>query len=177
MPVPIVTHLSPVLVLIAHNVRSCHNVGSLLRTAEGLGVAQVFLTGYTPYPLAQGDTRLPHLASKIDRQIKKTALGAEQTQPWEHAEDISAILEHLRSEGYVIAAIEQAPGSVRLPDFRPPAKLALIVGREVEGIEPEVLAKCDRVLEIPMFGQKESFNVVQTAAMALYHMRFTPDQA
>lgn len=163
------------LLLIIHNVRSCHNVGSLLRTAEGLGVSQVILTGYTPYPLAPNDTRLPHLAAKIHRQIQKTALGAEQQQPWQHYEDIAETLTALRAQGYTIATIEQASNAVRLPDFRPPNKLALIVGREVEGIEPEVLALSDYILEIPMFGKKESFNVVQAAAMVLYHVRFTPD--
>lgn len=165
------------LILIAHNVRSCHNVGSLLRTAEGLGVTRVFLTGYTPYPLRAGDTRLPHLAAKIHRQIQKTALGAELSQPWEQTDDIAPLLKKLRSEGYIIAAVEQAPGAASLPAFQPPDKLALIAGREVEGIEPEVLKRCDHILEIPMFGKKESFNVVQAAAMALYHSRFTPAKA
>ena len=63
------------IILIAHNLRSCHNVGSLLRTAEGLGVQTVYLTGYTPYPLELGDTRLPHIATKLHKQIDKTALG------------------------------------------------------------------------------------------------------
>jgi len=160
------------LVLIAHNLRSCHNVGSLLRTAEGLGVAEVLLTGYTPYPLQPSDTRMPHLTAKLDRQISKTALGAERTQPWRHSEAIEPALARLRSQGYTIVAIEQAPDAQPLPQFRPPERIALLVGREVEGIEPEVLAMMDRVLEIPMFGAKESFNVVQAAAMALYQCRF-----
>lgn len=84
------------LILIAHNLRSCHNVGSLLRTAEGLGVETVWLTGYTPYPPTKDDPRLPHLAQKIDRQIAKTALGAQKTQPWQHAPDVSDLLTRLR---------------------------------------------------------------------------------
>ena len=160
------------LVLIAHNLRSCHNVGSLLRTAEGLGVSQVYLTGYTPYPLADQDDRLPHIAQKINRQISKTALGAETLQPWEHSADLAVVFDELRSAGYQIAAVEQSPTAISLPDFSPADKLALLVGREVEGVEPEVLALCDAILEIPMFGRKESFNVVQAAAMALYQVRF-----
>lgn len=160
------------LVLIAHNLRSSHNVGSLLRTAEGLGVEKVYLTGYTPYPMQPNDARLPHLAKKIDTQITKTALEAEKTlgtfEP-----DINKVLTGLKKGGFAVAAIEQAPQSVKLSDFQPPQKLALIVGREVEGIEPEILDLCDTILEIPMFGKKESFNVVQAAAMALYHCRFT----
>lgn len=160
------------LVLIAHNLRSCHNVGSLLRTAEGLGVDRVYLTGYTPYPHHNNDTRLPHLAAKIDRYIHKTALGAEQQVPWEQSDNVADVLERLRRNGFTVAAVEQAPAAHRLPDYSPPQKIALLVGREVEGVEPEVLAACDTILEIPMFGQKESFNVVQAAAMAFYHCRF-----
>lgn len=160
------------IVLIAHNLRSTHNVGSLLRTAEGLGVETVYLTGYTPYPLAAKDDRLPHLAQKIDKQIAKTALGAEKTIDWRHADDIKKVIKKLLHEDFIIIALEQGPESVKLPDLHAPEKLALIVGREVEGIESEVLALCDEIVEIPMFGQKESFNVVQAAAMALYHFRF-----
>lgn len=160
------------VILIAHNLRSCHNVGSLLRTAEGLGVHKVFLTGYTPYPKYDGDTRLPHLANKIHKQISKTALGAEETQPWTHFDDIARLIDKLRQEGYMVAAVEQAPGSILLPEFDAPDKIALLVGREVEGVEPEVLKLCEKTLEIPMFGKKESFNVAQAAAMALYHCTF-----
>ncbi|MGC1177260.1 MAG: RNA methyltransferase [Candidatus Saccharimonadales bacterium] len=162
------------LVLIAHNLRSTHNVGSLLRTADGLGIQRVYLTGYTPYPLQAKDSRLPHLAHKIDRQITKTALGAEKTVSWEHEEDIFKIITDLHEQGFRVAALEQAGNSISLSDFKPPEKLALIVGREVEGIEPEILALCDQIVEIPMFGKKESFNVTQAAAMALYHLRFRP---
>jgi tRNA G18 (ribose-2'-O)-methylase SpoU len=160
------------IVLIAHNVRSTHNVGSLLRTAEGLGVERVFLTGYTPYPLAENDERLPHLAQKIDSQIHKTALDAEKLVDWKHGSDISAVIDDLRAEGFTIAAVEQSASSVSLPDYACPDKVALIVGREVEGIEPEVLELADDRVEVPMFGTKESFNVVQAAAMVLYHCRF-----
>ncbi len=164
------------IVLIAHNLRSCHNVGSLLRTAEGLGVNEVILTGYTPYPLAANDKRLPHEAQKLHKQIQKTALGAEISQDWRHSDDISLIIAQLKSSGYTIAAIEQAPDSLKLHHFTAPDNIALLVGREVEGVEPEVLTLVDSVVEISMFGNKESFNVVQAAAMALYHCRFQPGQ-
>ena len=162
------------LILVAHNLRSAHNVGSLLRTAEGLSEEQVWLTGYTPYPATKNDPRLPHLAQKIDKQISKTALGAEKLLAWHHGADIEKVLSDLRRQGFTIAAVEQAPDSVKLPAFKPSQKLALVVGREVEGLEPEVLELCDLTLEIPMFGQKESYNVVQATAMALYHNRFHP---
>lgn len=161
------------IILIAHNLRSCHNVGSLLRTAEGLGVDKVYLTGYTPYPLGQvNDPRLPHIRAKLAKQIHKTALDAENQVPWAHSDDLAGVFANLRSEGFTIMAVEQTAASTPLPNFKPPEKIAILMGREVEGVEPEVLAQCDGTLEIPMFGQKESFNVVQAAAMALYQCRF-----
>ena len=159
------------LVIIAHNLRSAHNVGSLLRTAEGLGV-KVILSGYTPYPLLVDDDRLPHLATKTHRQISKTALGAELQSIWTRQIDITETITELRNQGYAIAALEQTDSSVALPDYEMPAQLALILGREVEGVESEVLELCDKALVIPMFGKKESFNVVQAAAMAMYTWRF-----
>lgn len=161
------------IILIAHNLRSSHNVGSLLRTAEGLGVKTVYLTGYTPYPRAAQDERLPHIAQKVDEQIAKTALSAEKMIDWQHREEILPLIEELKHQKFIVVALEQAPNATKLPDFKSPAKIAIIVGREVEGIELEVLQACDTVVEIPMQGSKESFNVVQAAAMALYHCRFT----
>ncbi len=160
------------ITLIAHNLRSCHNVGSLLRTAEGFGCSEVILSGYTPYPLMDIDDRMPHLSQKINKQIQKTALGAEKLISWRHEPDIRPIIAYLRADGWQLAAVEQSVESVALPKFTPPDKIVLLVGREVEGIEPEILSQMDTVLEIPMFGHKESFNVVQAAAMALYHCRF-----
>lgn len=161
------------IVVIAHDIRSTHNVGSLLRTAEGLGVEHVYLSGYTPYPLKSGDTRLPHLAQKIHKAIQKTALGAEDSQAWSHIEDIDNLIEKLRQNGFTIVALEQTPQAVSLPDWSPLDKVALILGREVEGIAQHILDQVDLTTVIPMDGKKESFNVVQAAAMALYHMRFT----
>ena len=156
------------VVLIAHNLRSTHNVGSLLRTAEGLGVETVYLTGYTPYPVIENDPRLPHLSRKLDAQIHKTALGAESLVDVRVSEALNSIIDKLKADGFSLVALEQNERSIDLADFKPETKVALIVGREVEGIEPEVLELCDHIIEIPMKGQKESFNVVQAAAMALY---------
>lgn len=160
------------IILIAHNLRSTHNVGSLLRTAEGLGVQKVILSGYTPHPQHTNDRRLPHEAAKISRAITKTALGAEKLVRWEHHGDILPVLKKLKKQGYTIAAVEQTEHSRELPSYHAPEKIVLLVGREVEGIEPEIVDACDIALEIPMFGKKESYNVVQAAAMALYHCRF-----
>jgi 23S rRNA (guanosine2251-2'-O)-methyltransferase len=159
--------------IIAHNLRSTHNVGSLFRTAEGLGVDAIFLTGYTPYPsMGREDERLPHLQRKIENDIHKTALGAEVLVPWHREANVSTAIEACRKEGFTIIALEQTSDSLELPDFEPTDKLAIVLGSEVEGLEPEVVELCDAAIEIPMFGRKESFNVVQAAAMALYHCRF-----
>jgi 23S rRNA (guanosine2251-2'-O)-methyltransferase len=160
------------IIVIAHNLRSTHNVGSLLRTADGLGITTVYLTGYTPFPLQAEDPRLPHLAQKINKDITKTALGAESSVNWQQRTDIASVISELRADGYVITALEQTTDAQDLNTYQPPDKIAIILGREVEGMEPEVIALTDLQLVIPMFGQKESFNVVQAAAMALYHCRF-----
>jgi len=161
------------IVVIAHDIRSTHNVGSLLRTCEGLGITHVYFTGYTPYPSQANDERLPHIAAKLTQQIHKTALDAETLVSWSHESDIVALITKLQADGYHVAALEQALSGTRLPDYHPPQKVALLLGREVEGIDPDLIDRCNTTLEIPMFGKKESFNVVQAAAMALYHIRFT----
>lgn len=160
------------LIVIAHNLRSAHNVGSLLRTAEGLGITEVIFSGYTPFPELPNDPRLPHEVVKLNKLIHKTALGAEHSQVWRRVDDIKQLFSELQNAGYTIAAVEQTANSIALPEYRSPEKLAVVLGREVEGVETEVLEACDVALEIPMFGQKESFNVVQAAAMVLYHCRF-----
>lgn len=160
------------IVLAVHNIRSCHNVGSILRTADGLGIDRVYLTGYTPYPKSANDTRLPHLINKIDNQIAKTSLGAEQSVRWKHYDTPYPALEKLRKQGYIIAALEQNSDSVVLSDFRLPDKMVLIVGSEVGGLDNEILKFVDICLEIPMLGKKESFNVSVAAAIALYHLKY-----
>ena len=160
------------IVIVAHNLRSSHNVGSLLRTADGLGVNKVFLTGYTPYPSMKKDVRLARIANKVNHQISKTALGAEKSVNWEHKSDVKVILDRLKSSGYQICALEQGSKSINLVNFNPPNMVALILGRETEGIEPEILKLADKQLEIPMLGKKESFNVVQAAAIAIYHLQY-----
>lgn len=160
------------IVLIAHNLRSCHNVGSLLRTAEGLGIEAVWLTGYTPYPSVAQDSRLPHEANKLTKQINKTALGAENYQTWFQRADILALMKELKSYGYIVCALEQTKKSINLESYKVPDRLALIVGREVEGLEEDVVRACDMAIQIPMAGKKESFNVAIAAAIAMHHLKF-----
>ena len=159
------------LILVLHNIRSTHNVGSLFRTAEGFGVTKIVLSGYTPYPLLEKDTRLPHIAQKLHAQIKKTALGAEAMVPFAYVgEAIEPTLTTLKADGYRIVGLEQDERSIMLPTYSAPDKLVLLLGEEVEGIEPMLRALCDDLLEIPMQGRKESFNVSVAAGVALYQL-------
>jgi len=162
------------LAIIAHDIRSSHNVGALLRTADGFD-AHVYLTGYTPYPEEKNDQRLPYLAERQTRQIHKTALGAETNHKlWSHRADIEELLEDLRDEEYEILGLEQAEGSVKLPDYLPHDKVAILLGREVEGLDSGLMRQCDQIIEIPMRGRKESLNVTEAATAALYHCRYAP---
>lgn len=156
----------PEIILIAHNIRSTHNVGSIFRTAEGFGVNKIICSGYTPHPTYQGDTRLPHLSDNITRQIHKTALGAESLVPFEYQE--SPKLDALRQAGFTIVGLEQDSSSVLLNVFSTPQKIALILGEEVNGIDDDLRKACDILVEIPMRGKKESFNVSVAAGIALY---------
>ena len=166
------------IALIVHNVRSAHNVGSILRSADGFGIDRVFLTGYTPYPHADNDVRLPHIAKRASSKIAKTALGAEESVKWKYCSDIKALLRQLRNQGFIIAALEQTAESANLADFQPRQPTALIVGSEVGGIYKNILLAADSKVSIPMLGAKDSFNVAVAAAVALYHLRWynqTPD--
>lgn len=162
------------IIVIAHDIRSTHNVGSLLRTAEGLGVNKLYLTGYTPHGSFVGDQRLPHVGQRQTKQINKTALGAENLINWEYHTDILKLITDLKAEEYTVIGLEQNHRSVLLPKFEPTDKVVLLLGREVEGLDDQLIAVCDRLVEIPMAGQKESFNVVQAAAMTLYHLVYCP---
>lgn len=158
------------IIIVAHNIRSTYNVGSILRSADGFGVAKVIFTGYTPYPTQPNDTRLPHERQKLTAQIHKTALGAELTMPTEYSQDPAQVLAGLKQAGFNIVALEQDPAAVLLPNFTPPQKIALLLGEEVHGIEPHLLKVCDSIVEIPMRGHKESFNVSVATGIALYQL-------
>ena len=158
----------PEIIVIAHNIRSTHNIGPVFRTAEGFGVQKIIISGYSPYPTQSNDTRLPHIAEKLTKQIHKTALGAETIVPFEYQESPDII--QLQLDGYTIVGLEQDQRSVLLPDYRPPQKIALLLGEEVHGITDAMRDLCDNLIEIPMKGKKESFNVSVAAGIALYHL-------
>ena len=158
----------PKVILLAHNIRSTHNIGALFRTAEGSGVEQIILSGYSPYPVVANDTRLPHIREKLTNAIHKTALGAELLVPFRY--EPTPPLDLLKQQGYKVVALEQAPRSIELSHYSAPKKIALLIGEEVYGIEPELLSQCDDIVEIAMHGKKESFNVSVAAGMALYEL-------
>lgn len=165
----------PEIIVIAHNIRSTHNVGAIFRTAEGFGVKKIILSGYTPYPAISPknnnetrDARLPHIVEKLTAQIHKTALGAETIVPFEHQEMPNIGV--LKQAGYRIIGLEQSSRSTPLPDYKTPEKIALILGEEVNGIPNEILIQCEDVIEIPMKGTKESFNVSVATGIALYSL-------
>jgi len=150
------------LVLVLHNVRSAHNVGSILRTAECAGVSRVFLCGTTPSPTDRfGRPRL---------DIAKVALGAERTMVWEYESDTTAVLADLASNGMCIVALEQDESSVPYTKYLRAGPTALVVGDEVRGISADILTVCDAVIEIPLRGAKESLNVAVAAGIALFSL-------
>jgi len=156
------------LTVILHNIRSTYNVGAVLRTCEGLGVKQVIFSGYTPF----WKRGLPHEREKLRRQIHKTALGAEEMVESEYVEDLVGLIGSMKGKGWKILALEQSEKARNLRDFvaEDTGKYGLILGEEVHGITPEVLALADDVLEIPMVGKKESFNVSVAAGMAIWEL-------
>lgn len=151
------------MTLILHNIRSVYNVGSIFRTADCAGVEKIYLTGYTPAPVDRFGRRR--------KDFHKSALGAEDWVPWEQCDDISELIYELRTMNYEVIALEQSPRSVDYKKFRPKGKLAMIAGNEGEGVEKGVLDKCDKIIEIPMKGKKESLNVSVAVGIALFNMK------
>ena len=162
------------LILVLHNIRSIYNVGAILRTAEGLGVSKVAFSGYTP---RYNDQKLlPHLRAKLDRQIEKSALGAEKMVRQESVDDLPEWLKAQEAEGLTIVGLENNLSSeenerrVLLNDAEKlcGADIVLVLGEEVKGIPEEIREACQYFLEIPMQGRKESFNVSVAAGMAMW---------
>ncbi len=160
------------LQLVLHNIRSAHNVGSLFRTADGLGVDKLYLTGFTAYPTHPADTRLPHVSAKASSAIHKTALGAENNVAWEHIQSIEDTFSRLRADNASIIALEQAKNSISLHDAVLADNTAIVLGNEVDGLSPDIHKQCDTTVEIPMLGSKESFNVAVAGAIAIHWFRY-----
>jgi tRNA G18 (ribose-2'-O)-methylase SpoU len=159
------------VIIIAHNIRSAHNIGSIFRNAACFDVTKLIISGYSPYPrLKDNDPRLPHVASKLTKQIHKTALGAEELVPFEY--QVIPDFDNLRQNGYKIVGLEQDARAIQLPVYHPPQKVALLLGEEVDGIPIELRNQCDTLIEIPIKGNKESFNVSVATGIALYKINY-----
>lgn len=142
------------LIVVLDNVRSMYNVGSVLRTADGFRIERVCLCGITGTP--------------PNKEIHKTALGAEDSVKWEYHKSTIECIESLRKEGYIIVAVEQVEGSQNMMEWCDSRPMAIILGNEVKGISQEAVDAADYCLEIPQIGTKHSFNVSCTAAMVMW---------
>jgi len=149
--------------LILHNIRSAHNVGAIFRTADAAGASAIFLTGYTPVPIDRFG--IPQ------KEIAKTALGAERCVPWESYTRIGYLIKKLKKEKRRIVCLEQAAGAVDYKNMQGTQPLALIVGNEIRGVSAQIMRMCDEIVEIPMHGKKESLNVSAATAIALFQIR------
>jgi 23S rRNA (guanosine2251-2'-O)-methyltransferase len=147
--------------LILHDIRSAHNVGAIFRTADGVGVGMIYLTGYTPAPLDR--------FGRLRADVAKSALGAEKTVAWRHEESVTELLARLRGRGVRSVAVEQTPSAQEYRSAARHPDTVYIFGNEVDGLPESVLARVDEVIEIPMFGSKESLNVSVCAGIILYH--------
>lgn len=146
------------LIIIADNVRSMHNVGSIFRTSDAFLVEKIYLCGITPTP--------PH------REIQKTALGATESVDWQYAENTLEVVNQLKKEGWTILALEQTTNSVMLDELKVEKgeKIAIVLGNEVEGVNQEVINLCHKAVEIPQFGTKHSFNVSVSCGIMLWQV-------
>jgi 23S rRNA (guanosine2251-2'-O)-methyltransferase len=148
------------IVVVLENIRSAYNVGSVFRTADAFLLSGIYICGYTAYP--------PH------KEIKKTALGAEDTVHWKHFKKIEEAIEDLRAEGYAIYSVEQAKNSIPLNEFPDTShaqqKIAVIMGNEVTGVEQSTIAISDGCIEIPQLGMKHSLNVSVAAGVVLWEL-------
>ncbi|MFV0289672.1 MAG: RNA methyltransferase [Mangrovibacterium sp.] len=144
------------LVVVLDHVRSCNNIGSFFRTADAMLIDSIHLCGYTATP--------------PNKEIHKTALGAEDSVLWKHFQTTEESVDLLKADGYAVFAVEQVQNSIMLPDFdaKKQGKIALVFGNEVKGVQQSVIDKCDGVIEIPQFGTKHSFNVSVSAGIVMW---------
>jgi len=145
------------LTVVLNNIRSLYNVGSIFRTADGAGVKKIFLCGITGTPEQAG--------------VRKTALGAEERVAWEHHPDVLTVVRKLKASGHQIALLEQMDGSLPFERFEPQAPVCLVIGNEIEGLNPGLIPLCDAVIEIGMSGIKNSLNVAVAFGIVAYHVR------
>lgn len=154
--------MKPTSILILHNIRSNHNVGSLFRTAECAGISEIVLSGYTPAPIDK--------FGRPVKEIAKTALGAEKTLPWRHFKTLKKALEDFRKENAFVVGIEQGKNSIDYKKVKPKTLTVFVLGNEVKGLSKKDIEFCDVLAEIPMKGKKESLNVSIAGAVAIFRI-------
>ena len=154
------------LTIVLDNLRSCHNVGSIIRTANGFKTHNFIFIGTTPYPALKNDRRLNYQIIKQTKQIAKTSLGAELTIKGTYYSTHAEFLQSKTSD--LLICIEQTVTSQALNEFQLSQDAYLVFGNEVEGISKNLLSVADHHLIIPMDGTKESFNVAVTSGIVLY---------
>jgi tRNA G18 (ribose-2'-O)-methylase SpoU len=148
------------VVVLLHNIRSAHNVGSIFRTADAAGVSKIYVTGYTPTPADR--------FKRPQKDIAKTALGAEKSVLWEYAKSPDGLLARLKKEKWHIVGVEQDKHAIDYRSFNISRPTLFILGNEVRGISFALRKKCDTLVEIPMHGKKESLNVSVAAGIVLF---------
>ncbi|MFA4831432.1 MAG: TrmH family RNA methyltransferase [Patescibacteria group bacterium] len=155
-------------IAVLYNIRSLHNVGSIFRTADAVGIKKLYLCGITPAPT--------DVFGRPRQQLTKVSLGAEKYIAWERVKSATKIIDKLKKEKYKIFAIEQSKNSIPynklkyLKTKKLKAKIALIVGNEIKGLPKSILKKADKILEIPMYGRKESLNVSVAFGIVAFHL-------
>ncbi len=144
------------IVVVLDNIRSCNNIGSVFRTSDALLIEKIYLCGITATP--------------PNNEIRKTALDAERSVPWEYFEDTGEAVKKLQEEGLTVYAVEQVENSILLPDYQPAKgeKPALVFGNEVKGVKQTVVNLCNGAIEIPQYGVKHSFNISVSAGIVLW---------
>jgi tRNA G18 (ribose-2'-O)-methylase SpoU len=147
--------------VLLHNIRSAYNVGSIFRTADAAGVTRLYLSGYTPLPIDR--------FGRLQKEIAKTALGAERSVSWEHVKDPIRCITMLRAKGWHIAGVEQDARAEDFHTFRARQKTLYVFGNEVRGLSRALSDACDSLIEIPMRGTKESLNVSVAAGIVLFN--------
>ena len=146
------------IIVVLENIRSAYNVGSVFRTADAFLLEAIYICGYTCTP--------PH------KEIKKTALGAEDSVSWKHFANTDLAIQELKDLGYTVYAVEQAEGSSLLHElnYEPGQKIAVIMGNEVTGVEQSSIQQCKACIEIPQLGMKHSLNIASAAAVVLWEL-------
>ncbi|MDP3052529.1 MAG: TrmH family RNA methyltransferase [bacterium] len=162
------------MIIILHNIRSLHNVGSIFRTADAAGIEKIYLCGITPAPIDQ--------FGKYRPQLTKVSLGAEKYVAWEKIDSTTKLIDKLKGDGYKIFSIEQSKKSIPYSsvliktkgtitrDSAP--KIALVLGNEIKGLPASILKRSDKILEIPMKGKKESLNVAVAFGIVVFSLEY-----